>query len=102
MAETNLTIERHENAGNGGKSGEYLAKVSGTDAAGKLTWVKRGNARVAEHTLVPGALRGRGIAGKLVEALVADAREQGFRIVPACSYVAAKFDENPEWNDLRA
>ena len=38
---------------------------------------------------------------KLVEALVADAREQGFKIVPACSYVAAKFDENPGWSDLR-
>ncbi|WP_454597983.1 GNAT family N-acetyltransferase [Qipengyuania sp. SM2507] len=102
MAETDLTIERHENASNGGESGEYLARIPGSDATGKLTWVKRGDARVAEHTLVPGALRGQGIAAELVKALVADARERVFRIVPACSYVAAKFDENPDWSDLRA
>lgn len=101
MADTDVTIERHENASNG-ERGEYLARVPGSDATGELTWVKRGNARVAEHTLVPDALRGRGIAAELVKALVADAREQGFRIVPTCSYVAAKFDEHPEWSDLRA
>lgn len=98
MAEPALTIERHDH----GRSGEYIAHVADTDATGKLTWVARGDARVAEHTLVPAALRGQGIAAELVKALVADAREQGFRIVPSCSYVAAKFDENPEWSDLRA
>ena len=98
MPETDVTIERHEN----GASGEYVARVADSDATGKLTWVKRGDARVAEHMLVPGAMRGQGIAGELVKALVADAREQGFKIVPACSYVAAKFDENPDWSDLRA
>lgn len=98
MADTALTIERHDN----GSSGEYIAHVADTDATGKLTWVKRGTARVAEHTLVPAVLRGQGIAAELVKALVADAREQGFRIVPTCSYVAAKFDEHPEWSDLRA
>lgn len=97
MADEAVTIERREN----GESGEYIAHVADTDATGKLTWVRRGDARVAEHTLVPGALRGQGIAGELVKALVADAREQGFRIVPACSYVEAKFDENPDWSDLR-
>lgn len=97
MADRDVTIERHDN----GDSGEYLARVSGSDARGKLTWVKRGGSRVADHTLVPPALRGQGIAMELVEALVADAREQGFKIVPACSYVAAKFDENPGWSDLR-
>jgi hypothetical protein len=38
----------------------------------------------------------------LVDAMVADAREQGFKVGPACSYVAAKFDQHPEWADLRA
>ncbi|MBC7158941.1 MAG: N-acetyltransferase, partial [Porphyrobacter sp.] len=46
--------------------------------------------------------RGKGIAMKLVEALVADAREQGFTIEPQCSYVVAAFRRHPEWADLRA
>ena len=37
-----------------------------------------------------------------VDALVSDARAQGFRIVPQCWYVEKKFDENPDWADLRA
>lgn len=92
-----VTITRHEN----GKSGEYQAHVEGSDHAGRLTWVERGGARVAEHTIVPPQIGGRGIAGKLVEALVSDAREQGFKIKPVCSYVEAAFDKHPEWADLR-
>ena len=47
-------------------------------------------------------MRGRGIAGKLVEALIDDARSEGFKIIPSCSYVAAQFKRHPEWVDLRA
>ena len=58
--------------------------------------------RVATHTLVPRAIGGRGVAAKLVEALIADARAEGFRIVPACSYVEAMFRRHPDWAELRA
>lgn len=99
MAVKDLEITRHDQ----GETGEYHAHVSGSDAMGRLTWVKRGDgARVAEHTLVPPEIGGRGIAGELVKELILDARENGFKIVPQCSYVAAKFDENPDWADLLA
>jgi predicted GNAT family acetyltransferase len=93
-----VTITRHENS----KSGEYHAHVAGSDHVGRLTWVEDNGARVAEHTIVPPAIGGRGVAGKLVDALVADAREQDFKVKPVCSYVVAKFDEHPEWADIRA
>lgn len=93
-----ITITRHET----GHQGEYHAHVEGSAAIGRLTWVTRDGARVAEHTLVPGEIGGRGVAGQLVEALIADARAQGFRIVPACSYVAAAFARHPEWAALKA
>lgn len=54
------------------------------------------------HTGVPAHHRGGGIAQKLVEAGVAAARAEGFRIVPVCSYVEAQFRRHPEWADLRA
>ena len=82
--------------------GAYRAELSGTDRAAELTWRARGEARIANHTFVPPELRGRGIAQQLVETLVADAREQGFTIVPQCSYVEALFRRRPEWNDLLA
>ena len=98
MNEQDYEITRHDN----GDDGEYHAHVTGSDKIGRLTWVKRGEARVAEHTLVPEAIGGRGVAGALVDALVSDAREQGFKIVPQCSYVERKFDEHPDWRELRA
>ena len=97
-----ITITRHET----GNEGEYHAHVPGSSAIGRLTWVARNDAkgaiRVAEHTLVPGEIGGRGVAGQLVEALVADAQVQGFRIVPECSYVAAAFARHPQWAALKA
>jgi len=93
-----VTITRHDE----GNSGEYHAHVPGSDHIGRLTWEKRGDVRLATHTLVPPPIGNRGIAAKLVEEMVADAREHGFRISPLCSYVDAMFKRRPEWADLRA
>ena len=82
--------------------GAYLAVVTGSERKAFLTWKARGEARIADHTFVPPAGRGQGIAGKLLDALIADAREQGFKIVPQCSYVEATFRRHPEWADVLA
>ena len=82
--------------------GEYRAVVPGSDAVGRLTWFARGDARIADHTLVPPEIGGKGVAAALVDALIADARSEGFKIVPACSYIAAQFKGHPEWSDLLA
>lgn len=85
-----------------GARGEYHARVEGSDAIGRLTYSQQGDIVTADHTLVPPEIGGRGIAAQLVEALIADARKIGFRIVPACSYVEVAFRRHPEWADLRA
>ncbi|RJY09638.1 GNAT family N-acetyltransferase [Aurantiacibacter aquimixticola] len=82
--------------------GAYRTDVEGTDTKAELTWKARGKARIADHTFTPPEARGKGIAAKLVQAMVDDAREQGFTIVPQCPYVAAQFRKHPEWADLRA
>ena len=81
--------------------GRYEAQVGDTAATAELTYRVLGeNVIVAEHTIVPKAHRGMGIAAQLVQRLIADAREKGLKIVPQCSYVQAQFDEHPEWSDL--
>ena len=81
--------------------GRYEARIAGKDATGELTYRKLGvDAIVAEHTGVPQALRGKGIATALVERLVEDARTEGFKIVPKCPFVKALFDQHPEWASL--
>lgn len=98
MTKEPIQITRHDATSHGA----YRASVPGSDRFGELTWTARGNVRVADHTFTPPEARGHGLALKLVEALIADAREQGFTIVPQCSYVEAQFRRHPEWADLRA
>lgn len=95
---TEITVERKEH----GSRGAYVIHLPGVEHQAKLTWVERHGVRHADHTYVPDEMRGQGIAAKLVDALVADAREQGFKIAPECSYVVAAFKRHPEWADLRA
>jgi predicted GNAT family acetyltransferase len=90
------TITRHDHA----TGGEYRARVPDSRAVGRLTWVANGDIKVADHTIVPPEIGNRGIAAQLVERMVADARAEGFRIHPLCTYVAAAFKRHPEWADL--
>lgn len=82
--------------------GRYFTPVEGAEREAELTWGARGKVRHATHTFVPKEARGQGIAEKLVQTMIADAKEQGFTISPDCSYVAGYFDKNPELAELRA
>ncbi|WP_245631480.1 GNAT family N-acetyltransferase [Limimaricola hongkongensis] len=74
--------------------GRYVLDL-GDGAQAELTWVAQGDTRVATHTGVPRAHEGRGHASALVAAMVEDAKAEGFRIVPACSYVAVWARRHP-------
>ncbi|MBX9946089.1 MAG: N-acetyltransferase [Reyranella sp.] len=52
---------------------------------------------VFTHTEVPPADEGRGIGSQLVRAALDDARRRGFKIVPACSFVAEFVRRHPEY-----
>jgi len=56
----------------------------------ELTYhMREGTVMVIDHTGVPEAIGGRGIAGALVQAAFDHARAQGWTVVPACSYAQA-------------
>lgn len=95
-----------------GTRGAYRMAVEGSEQPAELTWRTAlrggrkdgrgdGEVRIADHTFTPPEARGKGIAFKLVEALIADARKAGFTIIAACPYVAVQFDRHPEWADVR-
>ncbi len=52
------------------------------------------------HTEVPPQLGGRGIAGQLVEAAIAQARAAGWQVTPLCSYARAWMQKHPGSLDL--
>jgi predicted GNAT family acetyltransferase len=55
---------------------------------------------VVAHTEVPKPIEGRGIASALYRALLAQAREEGRRVVPVCPVFALYVKRHPEAHDL--
>ncbi len=94
-----ITISRSEE----GSKGRYLARVDGHQGTGELTYSRMSEDKIiADHTGVDDSLRGTGVGKALVERLIADARSDGFTIVPLCPFVAAQFRKHPEWADVMA
>ena len=52
------------------------------------------------HTETPMALRGRGIASRLVHGALDSARAQGLKVVPRCPFVSAYIAKHLEFGDL--
>jgi hypothetical protein len=98
MNDNELLVEREDST----DRGRYFIKLS-PDAEAEMTFRKAdNNTIVVDHTGVPPAFEGRGIAAKLVNKMIEDARKDGFKITPLCSYVVAQFRRHPEWADLHA
>ena len=57
---------------------------------------------VFNHTAVPPALQGRGIAGALVKEALAWCTREGHKVVPACSYVRGYMQRHPETQSMLA
>lgn len=91
-----ITVEKEDL---GGGQMRYVARTQGEEA--ELVMTRRGSDRFsADHTFTPPALRGKGVAGQLVLAMVEDARQTGFKVIPRCSYVVAQAQSHPEWQDV--
>lgn len=55
-----------------------------------------GDRLILDHTEVPEELGGQGIAGRLVQAAVDRARDDGLTIVPLCTYARSWIDKHPD------
>lgn len=55
---------------------------------------------VIPHVEAPPALRGTGVAGRLMEAVLASARAEGLKVVPLCGYASAYIRRHREHQDL--
>lgn len=79
--------------------GRYTIAVDG-ETVGLAEYTDRDNQRVFHHTEIDPAYGGRGLATILVEKALDDARDQGKRIVPACSMVVTVLRKHPEFDDI--
>lgn len=85
----------------GETKGRYVIALNGEEA--ELTFsIASAQLVIADHTGVPDSFRGTGAGLALVQRLVADARSQGFKVVPLCPFVDAQRHKHPEWADVFA
>lgn len=84
-----------------GSKGRYVLREGGAEA--ELTYsILSASHIIADHTGVPDEMRGGGAGKRLVERLVADAREEGVKITALCPFVRAQAQRHPEWSDVFA
>ena len=57
---------------------------------------------ILPHVEADPALRGQGTAGRLMQGVLAHAREHGLKVVPLCGYASAFMRRQKEYADLLA
>jgi predicted GNAT family acetyltransferase len=65
-----------------------------------VTYLLEGETITFTHTIVPKELEGRGLGSRLVKGALDEAREQGLKVVPACSFVRHYIERHPDYEDL--
>lgn len=92
-------VVQHEDTG---ARGAFYVEHDGV-RLGEMVYVRSSEGTVnVEHTEVDEALRGQGIARKLLDALVAWARATGTRVQATCSYARAQFRKDASIRDVYA
>ena len=79
---------------------EFAATVAGSHAV--LQYRLSGSLMTIVHTEVPPEIEGHGVAGDLMRTALAEARRNGWRVRPACSYAHWFLQQHREYADLLA
>jgi predicted GNAT family acetyltransferase len=66
----------------------------------KLDYMQDGKNFVITHVGVYPELRGQGVAGKIMDAGLAYAKQNSLRVIPMCSYAASYIRKNPQYREL--
>ena len=94
-----MSEAHHVTREHGPTRGRFVIRRNGDEA--ELTYsVTTPTLVIADHTGVPDSFRGTGAGLALVQALVAAAREDGFKVVALCPFVKAQSLKHPEWADV--
>lgn len=90
-------IQEKENQG-----GRFVAR-EGAEQLGYMTYVQEAEGLwTIDHTRVQEDHEGKGVAKALLAAAVRQAWADGVRIRPVCSYVAAQFERNRDFDAVNA
>ncbi len=93
---------RDESITHSQQAGEGRFALPAEGAEAELTYRLEDGVMVILHTFTPPALRGQGIAARLMARAVQTAKEKGWKIKPVCSYAAQWFRDHPEQAEMLA
>ena len=78
----------------------YEGRVNG-ELVTVINYGRRDDVLDITHTRTRVRWRGRGLAGKVTTAALADIRANGWRVHPICPYTVSFLDSHPEYADVR-
>lgn len=81
-------------------SGRLVAELESGRA--ELRYRRKGGKLLIDHTQVPEAAEGKGIASELVRTVLQYARKNELLVVPHCPFTASYIRRHPEFQDLLA
>ena len=82
------------------KNGHSFVTVDGNKEA-KMTFVFAGeDSIIIDHTEVNPGHNGKGFGKKMLDEVIAFAREKQIKIVPLCPFVKSVFDKTPDFKDI--
>lgn len=73
---------------------------SGVGEPAIISYRASGETMIFEHTYVPPAMRGQGVAALITQDALLEARRLGWKIVPDCSYVETFILRHSEFSDV--
>jgi predicted GNAT family acetyltransferase len=84
------------------KRGAFVIE-DGENRIAEMVVAVSGENLIVYHTQVSDELKGKGVATKLLETMVAYARKNKIKVVALCPYVSAQFQRHPDkyadiWN----
>lgn len=85
----------------GNDSFAYIYEQDGKNLA-EITWARRGDVMIMDHTFVDPSLRGTGLSKKLLDQAADYARENGLKMQALCSYVVNAFNQSSSYDDVKA
>jgi predicted GNAT family acetyltransferase len=107
MNETKDTIARWKSADGADEIGELIKEenafvLRGRDGQiGEITYAELGGSTwIINHTYVSPPYRGRGQARRMLRRLADEARAENKKLVPICSFAAAQFKMELEYDDV--
>ncbi|PSU35781.1 GNAT family N-acetyltransferase [Photobacterium lutimaris] len=79
----------------------YVDLIDGYQA--KVSYQISGNVLTLDHSSVPDALRGKGYASVMMEAVLRKIEQEGYTVIPQCSYVVHYMNKHSKkWQHLLA